>query len=119
MGLLTPTEVLNDVDKDFNAAGPGTLQTNVLQLVIAGVSNKRIYLGSVVLTGTAGTGANESFRIKKGETIIWEETFVIDVDKVRQFQAVPLVGNEGESITIEASADNLTAGKIYAVYYIK
>lgn len=116
---FSAVEVLNDRDKTFGTAGPGTLAGNVLTLTIAGVANKKHYIGSIVLTGTAGTGGAESFKIKKGTTVVWEETFTIGTDKIRQYQAVPLVGNNGEDITIEASATNLTAGKLYVVYYIK
>ena len=119
MSLLTPTEILNDIDKTFGAAGPGTLASNVLTLTINGVADKRHYIGSIVLTGTAGTGGAESFKIKKGTTIAWEEAFVIGQDKVRQFFGVPFVGNTGESVTVEVSATNLTAGKVYVVHYTK
>lgn len=116
---FTPTEVLNDMDKSFKTLGPGEVISNKLTLAIQAVSNKRHYIGSIVLTDTAGTGENEKLIIKKGTTTIWEESFTIGQDKVRQFQVVPLVGGFGESVIIEVSATNLTAGKLYVIYYTK
>lgn len=116
---FTPTEVLNDMDKTFGVLGPGTVATNKITLTLPGETNKRHYIGSIVLTDTAGTGGNEKLIIKKGTTTIWEESFVVGQDKVRQFQAVPLVGGFGESVIIEVSATNLTAGKLYVIYYTK
>lgn len=119
MAYFTPTEVLNDIDKIFGVAGPGTVSSNKVTLTIPGVAGKRHYIGSIVLTGTAGSGGSEAFVIKKGTTEVWREAFTIGQDKVRQFLGVPLVGNVGEDIVIEASATNLTDGKIYVVYYTK
>ncbi len=112
-------EVINDMDKDFGAASDTTVAANALSIEIAAVSGKRHYIGSIVLTGTAGTGAAEALTVKFGSTTVWTETFTIGTDKVRQFQAVPLVGNQGEAVTVSASATNLTAGKLYVVYYTK
>lgn len=119
MGLMTPTEVLNDRDKTFGVAKDETAASNVLAVEIAAVAGKRHYIGSIVLTGTAGTGGAEALKIKKDSTVVWQEAFTVGADKVRQFQAVPLVGNPGETVTVEASATNLTAGKLYVVYYTK
>jgi hypothetical protein len=116
---FTIEEVLNDFDKTFDVGSDTTVETNKLSVVIPAVSGKRHYIGSIVLTGTAGTGGAESLVIKKGSTTKWEESFTVGQDKVRQFQGVPFVGNEGEAVTIEASATNLTAGKMYVVYYTK
>jgi hypothetical protein len=119
MGLMTPTEILNDRDKTFGVAKDETVASNALSVEIAAVAGKRHYIGSIVLTGTAGTGGAEALKIKKGATVVWQEAFTVGADKVRQFQAVPLVGNPGETVTVEASATNLTAGKLYVVYYTK
>lgn len=119
MSLMTPTEVLNDRDKTFGCAGPGTISSNKITLTIQGVAGKRHYIGSIVLTGTAGTGGNPVLAIKKGATTVWEESFTVGSDKIREFQAVPLVGEAGQEITVEASATDLTAGKLYVVYYTK
>lgn len=116
---FTPTEVLNDMDKSFKTLGPGEVISNKLTLAIQAVSNKRHYISSISLTGTAGTGGNEKLSITKGEQIAWEESFTIGQDKIRQFQAIPIVSNFNEPITLEISATNLTAGKLYVVYYTK
>lgn len=119
MALFTPTEVLNDIDKTFGVGKTETVTTNKITVTIAAVTDKKHYIGSIVLTGTAGGGAAEALVIKKGATAYWNETFTIGADKVRQFQAVPFVGNEGEAVVVEASATELTAGKLYVVYYTK
>ncbi len=119
MSLMTPTEVLNDRDKTFACAGPGSLASNKITVTLDAVAGKRHYIGSIVLTGTAGNGGNPVLAIKKGTTTVWEETFVVGSDKVREFQAVPFVGDFGQTITVEASADDLTGGKLYVVYYTK
>lgn len=116
---FTPTEVLNNMDKTFGVLGPGTVAANKITLTLPAVANKRHYIGSIVLTDTAGAGGNEKLIIKKGTTTIWEESFAVGQDKVRQFQVVPLVGGFGESVIIEVSATNLTAGKLYVIYYTK
>jgi|GEM_PF-3265837 len=117
--LFTPTEVLNNVDKMFGAAKTEAPTTNKITVTIAAVTGKKHYIGSIVLTGTTGGGGAEAFVIKKGTTTAWTESFTVGTDKVRQFQAVPFVGNEGEAVSVEVSATNLTAGKVYVVYYTK
>jgi hypothetical protein len=112
-------EVANDLDKDFFAESDATIASNALSVTIAGVSGKKHYLGSIVLTGTTGTGAAEALTIKNGATTVWTEAFTVGTDKVRQFQAVPLVITEGNDLVVEASATNLTAGKLYVVGYTK
>jgi len=119
LAYFTPTEVLNDVDKTFGVGKAESATGNKITVEIPAVADKKHYIGSIVLTGTTGTGGAEALVIKKGSTTVWQETFAIGTDKVRQFQAVPLVGNEGEAVTVEASATNLTAGKLYVVYYTK
>jgi len=117
--MFTPTEVLNHMDRQFNVAKAVTVTDNSIKVEINGVEDKKHYIGSIALVGTAGTGGAESLVIKKGTDTAWEESFTVGEDKVRQFQAVPFVGNEGESVTVEASATDLTAGKLYVVYYTK
>ncbi len=112
-------EVANDMDKTFGVGSDATVASNKLSVTIAGVAGKRHYLGSVCLTGTAGSGSAEALVIKDGATEKWSEAFTVGTDKVRQFQAVPLVTSPGANLVIEASATNLTAGKLYAVYYTK
>ncbi len=116
--IYSATEVLNDIDKTFGNAS-ASASSNKVTCEIAAVSGKKHYIGSIVLTGTAGTGAAEALTIKKGSTVVWQEAFTVGIDKVREFQKVPLVGNEGEAVTVEASATNLTAGKIFVVYYTR
>ncbi len=119
MAYYTPTEVLNDIDKTFGVVKAETPINNKLTVSINGVDNKKHYIGSIVLTGTTGTGGNTALVIKMGSTVVWTETFTVGTDKVRQFQAVPLVGNKGEAVTVEVSANDLAAGKLYVVYYTK
>lgn len=119
MAYFTPTEVLNDIDKTFGVAKAESAVSNKITVEIAAVADKKHYIGSIVLTGTTGTGGAEALVIKKGTVTVWSESFTIGTDKVRQFQAVPLVGNEGEAVTVEASATNLTGGKLFVVYYTK
>ena len=119
MGYLTPTEVLNDLDKTFGAASTLVPVAHVITVSIPVVSGKKHYIGSIILTGTAGAGAAEAFQIKKGDAVVWQESFVVGTDLVRQFQAVPLVGNEGEAVSVVASATELTAGKLFVIYYTK
>ena len=117
--MFTPTEVLNDVDKTFGVGSSSTVVANVITVTIAAVTGKRHYLGSIVLTGTTGAGGAEALTINDGATTVWTETFTVGTDKVRQFDAVPLVGTSGNAVTITASATALTAGKLYVVYYTK
>jgi len=117
--LFTTEEVLNDVDKTFGVAKTEAATTNKITVTIAAVPGKRHYIGSIVLTGTVGGGGAEAFVIKKGSTTAWTESFTVGTDKVRQFQAVPFVGNVGEAVTVEVSATALAAGKVYVVYYTK
>ncbi len=119
MAFYTETECANDMDKTFGVASDTSITANALSVTIAAVTGKKHYIGSIVLTGTTGTGAAEALIIQKGSTTVWTEAFTVGTDLVRQFQAVPLVGNEGEAMTVQASATNLTAGKLYVVYYTK
>lgn len=119
MAYANLREYINDKDKTFGTASDTTAASNELSVEIAAVDGKKHYIGSIVLTGTTGGGGAESLVIKKGSTTAWEESFTVGTDTVRQFQAVPFVGNEGEAVTVEASATELTAGKLYVVYYTK
>lgn len=116
---FSETEVYNDLDKFFKIAGPGQVVNNKLTISIPAAKDRRHYIGTVVVTGTAGTGGNENFKIKQGYETVWEESFVIGQDKSRQFPFIPLTGNIGESVTFEISATDLTAGKVYIAYYTK
>jgi hypothetical protein len=118
LGIYSVTEILNDIDKTFGNA-TATAGTNKITVTIAAVTGKRHYIGSIVLTGTTGTGGAEALTIKDGITTVWSEAFTVGTDLVRQFQAIPLVGTEGKAVTIEASATSLTAGKIFVVYYTR
>ena len=111
-------EVLNDTDKEFGAA-TASAGSNKITVTLAAVDGKRHYIGSIILTGTIGTGGSPVLTIKKGSTTVWSEAFAVGTDTVRQFQAIPLVGNGGEAVTIEATATNLTAGKIFVIYYTR
>ena len=112
-------EVANDKDKIFGVGATTSPTTNTITVTLDAVSGKRHYIGSIVLTGTAGTGAAEALVIKKGTVTSWSEAFTVGTDTVRQFSAVPFVGNQGEAVSVVASATNLTAGKLYVVYYTK
>lgn len=117
--IYSATEVLNNIDKKFGYASAVTATSNKVTCTIAAVSDKRHFIGSIILTGTAGTGGSPTLTIKDGSNTVWSETFTVGTDLVRQFQAVPLVGSEDAAVTIEASATNLTAGKIFVVYYTR
>ncbi len=115
----TQWEVANNRDKVFGVASTTSTTTNSITVTIAAVSGKKHYIGSIVLTGTTGSGGAESLKINKGSTTSWDEKFTVGTDTVRQFQAVPFVGNQGEAVSVVASATELTAGKLYVVYYTK
>ena len=119
MSYLTPTEVLNDLDKTFGAASSSTVVSNVVTVTLTAVEKKKHYIGSIGLVGTAGVGGAEALQIKKGSTVVWDEPFTVGAPLIRQFQAVHLVGNEGEAVTVTASATALTAAKLYVIYYTK
>jgi hypothetical protein len=117
--MYNEREVANDLDKTFFAESDATITSNALSVTITGVAGKKHYLGSIVLTGTTGTGAAEALTIKDGATTVWTETFTVGTDKVRQFQAVPLVTSTGSDLVVTASATNLTGGKLFVVGYTK
>ena len=119
MSYLTPTEVLNDLDKTFGTAGSSTVAGNTVTVILTAVEKKKHYIGSIGLVGTAGAGGAEALQIKKGSTVVWDEPFTVGAPLVRQFQAVPLVGNEGEAVSVVASATSLTAAKLHVIYYTK
>ena len=119
MGIYAAEEVLNDIDKTFGVASVALPTSNKITCTIAAVAGKRHYIGSIILTGTTGTGGVPALTIKNGTTTVWSESFTVGTDTVRQFQAIPLVGSEGAAITVEAAATNLTAGKIFVVYYTR
>lgn len=117
--MYNTEEVLNNVDKTFGYLSATSASANKVTCIIPAITGKRHFVGSIILTGTAGSGGAPTLTIKDGSTTIWSEAFTIGTDTVRQFQAVPLVGTEGKAVTIEASATNLTAGKIFVVYYTR
>ncbi len=116
MYLHAVEEILNETHRTYGKASATTASSNKVTCTIAAVAGKCHRIGSIILTGTAGSGAAEALTIKDGTTTVWSEAFTVGTDVVRQFQAIPLVGTEGAAITIEASATNLTAGKIFVVY---
>jgi hypothetical protein len=116
--LYSVQEYVRDKDKTFGHAAADAAD-NAITVTIAAVEDKKHYLGSVLLTATAGDGGSETLVIKHGTTTVWSEVFTVGTDLIRQFQAVPLVSDENEVVTVEASATALTAGKLFVVYYTK
>ncbi len=113
-------DILNENHITYGKASDTSIASNALSIAItAPAAGYRIFLGSIVLTGTTGGGGAEALTIKDGSTTVWTETFTVGTDKVRQFDAVPLVGTEATAMTISASATALTAGGLYVLYLVK
>ena len=113
---FVPSDIANERHLARATASTLTATTNKITVTIAGVANKVHRLGSVVLVDTTGTGAAEALVVKNGATTVWQESFTVGTEKVRQFQAIPLEATEGNALVVEASATNLTAGKLYVIY---
>ena len=110
--------VETDSEKTFGNA-TATAGSNKITVTIAAVAGKRHYVGHIVLTGTAGTGAAEALVIKDDTTTKWSEAFTVGTDTVRNFGDIPFVGTAGKAVTVEVSATNLTAGSLFVLYYTK
>jgi hypothetical protein len=115
----TPADIANERHLARDCASTLTATANAITVTIAAVADKVHRLGSVVLVGTTGTGAAEALVIKDGATTVWEEPFTVGTALARQFQAIPLEATEGNALVVQASATNLTAGKLYVVYETK
>ena len=116
MKYFTPADIANEVHLARATARTLTATSNKVTVTVAAVANKVHRLGSAVLVDTTGTGAAEALVVKDGTTTVWEESFTVGTEKVRQFQAIPLEITEGNALVVEASATNLTGGKLYVVY---
>ena len=112
-------EVLSDLDKTFGIGKTLTPTTNAVTVTLAAVAGKRHYVVRVSLMGTAGSGSAESLSLTGGADT-YAESFVVGTDKVIELPyPACYVGAENTAVVVSASATNLTAGKVYVMYFTR
>ena len=117
--LYRMEEVAANNDKTFVSQQYATIASHSVTITLAAVAGEKYYIQQVTLAGTAGGGGAEAIVIKKGTTDAHTDSFTVGTVKSIPFNGYGFVGNEGEAVTIVASATNLTAAKLCVVGFRK
>jgi len=112
-------EVLAHRDRIHISQHSSTVASNSITITLAAVPGMKHYIHQVTLVGTTGDGGAESIVIKKGTTESYSDTFTVGTRFSQPFYGDGWVGNEGEAVSIVASATSLTAGKLSVVGFTK
>ena len=118
-GLPEVREVLGHRDRTPISQQSSTIASHSITITLAAVTGKKHYIHQITLVGTAGGGGAEAIVIKKGTTDSYTDTFTVGTRFSQPFYGDGWVGNEGEAVSIVASATNLTAGKLSVVGFTK
>ena len=119
-GKLFPLEeVLANRDKTPVSQQTATIASHAATITLAAVAGEKYYIHQITLVGTTGGGGAEAIVIKKGTTDSFTDTFTVGTRYSQPFDGIGWVGNEGEAVSIVASATNLTAAKLSVVGYRK
>uniref|UniRef100_A0A6M3IFC8 Uncharacterized protein n=1 Tax=viral metagenome TaxID=1070528 RepID=A0A6M3IFC8_9ZZZZ len=117
--LFSLEEVAAFRDRTHISEQASTIVNHSVTITLAASVGRKHYISQITLVGTAGTGAAESIVIKKGTTDSYSDTFTVGTRFSQPFYGDGWVGNEGEAVSIVASATNLTAAKLSVVGKVK
>ena len=117
--LFSLEEVAANRDKTPISQQSATIASHAVTITLAAATGQRHHIHLVTLVGTAGGGGAEAIVIKKGTTDSYSDTFTVGTRFSQPFYGLGFAGNEGEAVTVTASATNLTAAKLSIVGYTK